>query len=93
MATSYVDGELDFVQVLSGVVQIDPTTLAIGAGYWNNGEYFAGVIDEVRIYNRALSEDEVKQNYEVRSNTIAVGSTGKFCGTWGKIKLDVGLDY
>jgi hypothetical protein len=84
--TSYVDGELDFLQLLSGVVQIDPTTLAIGAGYWNNSEYFVGIIDEVRIYDRALTEDEVKRNYEVRFNTIAVDAAGKLVEAWGKIK-------
>jgi hypothetical protein len=30
----------------------------------NPGPYFNGLIEEVRIYNRALSADEVKNNYE-----------------------------
>lgn len=30
-----------------------------------NGNYFSGAIDEVRIYNRALSADEVKQLYNM----------------------------
>jgi hypothetical protein len=85
-AKSYVEGEVDFEQPLTGVVQIDPTTLAIGAGYWNNGEYFVGIIDEVRIYDRALSGDEVTRNYEVKSNSLAVDAAGKLHETWGNIK-------
>jgi len=85
-ALSYVDGEVDFEQPISGVVQIDPTTLAIGAGYWDNNEYFVGKIDEVRIYDRALSEDEVLKNYKTTSNSLAVNTAGKLIETWGKMK-------
>jgi len=92
-ARGYVNGEVDFEQPLSGVVQIDPTTLAIGAGYWDNNEYFVGIIDEVRIYDRALSEDEVTRNYKVTSNAIAVNAVGKLTGTWGRVKSDASLDY
>lgn len=34
----------------------------IGTGY--TGRYFQGIIDDVRIYNRALSADEIKRMYE-----------------------------
>ena len=47
--------------------------------------YFAGAIDEIRIYNRALSEDEVKQNFEAKAT--AVDFAGKMSLTWGKIKV------
>jgi len=85
-AKSYVNGEQDFEWAITGVVVIDPTTLAIGAGYWNNGEYFVGMIDEVRIYNRALSKDEANINYNAKSNSLAVESAGKLAVTWGGIK-------
>jgi hypothetical protein len=43
----------------SGVVQTTSSPLWIGG---NNpyGEYFQGLIDEVRIYNRALSQAEIQ---------------------------------
>jgi len=31
---------------------------------------FLGIIDEVAIHNRALSEVEVKQNYEAKGNLV-----------------------
>ncbi|MFZ2411644.1 MAG: LamG domain-containing protein, partial [Candidatus Methanoperedens sp.] len=37
--------------------------LHIGNGY-QNGRFFNGLIDEVRIYNRALSAEEIKANYK-----------------------------
>jgi hypothetical protein len=86
MARSYVEGSVDFERAISGTVVIDITTLAIGAGYWQNNEYFVGTLDEVRIYDRALSEAEVKQNYKVTSNSLAVSIAGKLSETWGKIK-------
>ncbi len=36
---------------------------ALRIGLGNNGEWFRGMIDEVRIYNRALSEEEIRQHY------------------------------
>ncbi|MDD5769555.1 MAG: LamG domain-containing protein, partial [Candidatus Gracilibacteria bacterium] len=37
-------------------------TTQIGGGYW---DYFSGAIDEVRIYNRALSDQEIQNLYNV----------------------------
>ena len=43
------------------------STLFIGQDGWAN--IFNGVIDEVKIYNRALSAEEIKADYEVGSDT------------------------
>jgi hypothetical protein len=43
-----------------------------------------GFIDEVALYNRALSDDEVLQNYEAKG--LAVEPAGKLSLTWGEIK-------
>jgi Concanavalin A-like lectin/glucanases superfamily len=60
----YKNGGLVGSGVISGTLLLyDAThTLRIGeAG--TGGEYFDGVIDDVRIYNRALSATEIKQLY------------------------------
>ena len=85
-ARSYVDTELDFERAITGSVLIDPSTLAIGAGYMQNSEYFVGMIDEVRVYNRALSEEEIEKNFNATSNSMAVDAVGKLIETWGKVK-------
>lgn len=48
--------------------------------------YFAGSIDEVCVYNRALSEDEVKQNYEAKA--AAVNPSGKLSIVWSDMKSE-----
>ena len=83
----YVDGEKDHSFAMMGVVSATQvSSLAIGAGFWDNREFWIGTLDEVRLYNRALTQDEVKQNYAVKSNSLAVSSKGKLCETWAKIK-------
>lgn len=48
------------------------TYLGLGrAGGWQ-ATYFDGVMDEVRIYNRSLSQSEIKRLYQVRSESWAV---------------------
>jgi Concanavalin A-like lectin/glucanases superfamily/PKD domain len=77
VAKVYVNGVLEKSVPKTGTIL--PTTeggsLAIGAeifgdSYVPNGEHFEGLIDEVEIFNRALSADEIKAIYRV-------GSAGK----------------
>ena len=44
-----------------------------------------GLIDEVSIYDRTLSADEVEQNFKAEG--LAVNAAGKLALTWGGIKL------
>jgi hypothetical protein len=44
------------------------------------------VIDETRLYGRALSPDEIQQNFDVTDNSLSVGSAGKLSTVWGQIK-------
>ena len=41
-----------------------PTSLSIGEVAFGLGEGFSGLIDEVAIFNRALSEVEIKAIYD-----------------------------
>ncbi len=45
---------------------------------------FKGIIDEVRLYNRVLDEDEI--NAVMESESLAVEASGKIAVTWGKLK-------
>jgi chitodextrinase len=59
----YVNGALDN-GMLNGTVptsQFDPN-LNVTVGKRSGGYYFQGVIDEVRVYNRALSASEIQSN-------------------------------
>lgn len=70
-AQLYIDGQLTSAD--NNITPISPSTtgpLIIGAGY-SGGSYsagFRGGIDDIRIYNRALSSNEVAQLYAYESN-------------------------
>jgi hypothetical protein len=60
--TLYVDGEDDTRAGTSSNAFniVENYDLAIGRRYNNNNRWFVGLIDEVRVYDRALSEDEIR---------------------------------
>jgi hypothetical protein len=75
----YVDGTLDVSQPATGLIPQNSDPLAIGAnvqayvppcGCNEPGYFFNGLIDEVSIYNRALTAQEIQAIY-------AAGSGGK----------------
>ncbi len=58
----YIDGHLDNSET---VYDIDLNTVNYRIGRVNTGHYpFNGIIDDVRIYNRALTDEEVWQLYQ-----------------------------
>ena len=83
--TVYVNGELGNQQ--DKAWKFEGTTeenLNIGCPKDRAGKSFNGSVDEVVIYNRALSEAEIK---DVMANgPLAVSQEGKLAGTWGEIK-------
>jgi len=51
-------------------------------------DYYDGIIDEVVIYNRALSEAELTEMKDQGMPTAAVRPAGKLATTWAGIKAD-----
>ena len=83
----YIDGKLEGTSgVQSGPINYpDRVFFSIGA-YKDDNEDFVhkGMLDEVRLYDRALSEKEVSNN--LKAEGLAVESAGKLSLTWGQIK-------
>jgi len=50
--------------------------------------FFEGIIDDVAIYNRALTEKEIRTDMGGGVLPLAVQSTEKLATTWGSIKAD-----
>ncbi|MXV73883.1 LamG domain-containing protein [Candidatus Poribacteria bacterium] len=87
----YVDGKLEGTSgVQSGPINYpDRVFFSMGA-YKDDNEDFVlkGMLDEVRLYDRALSEKEVSNNLEAEG--LAVDPAGKLSLTWGQIKAAAG---
>ena len=81
---AYVNGKEGTPIGMGGKINVPDTNLNIGSYNNGAGEFFGGVIDEVCIYNRALSEDEINQNLAAQG--LAIETSGKLVTTWAVIK-------
>jgi len=59
----FVDGNLVWTYDTGVEASLDTTTNPVTIGWGVGDEYFNGTIDEVHIYNRALSEEEISDLY------------------------------
>lgn len=108
-ATLYVDGQSfataggTYANLLTrsiyGVAGVSSTTGFIGRTQWygsseaGNNPDFTGLIDEVRIYNRALSASEIQTLYNETVPTVTAPVTIKYLDTEGNsIAADVTVD-
>ena len=82
----YMDGELE-----ATVAHPDDSVAEGGAPLWmglqdpNKAPALSGVLDEVRIWNRALSEDEIKLAMD-GTMIMPVEFQGKLATTWSEMK-------
>ncbi len=84
MLRVYVDGELEGETALGADIATSDLDLWIGAD--DNGrptDSFPGVIDEVRLYDRALDEGEIR---DVIKGPKAVDPRAKVPVAWGRLK-------
>ena len=74
--TLYLNGSmLDSIVVDSVITKNNPLIVGSGGSPYGPGYSFKGQIDELRFYNRALSENEIKQLYSGEIDTGAEPST------------------
>ena len=82
----YIDGILVEEGGNSEVPIAHSTTLDIGWIHDLGDSYFAGIIDEVAIYSRALTEEEIKRDM-MEGPVFGVMPSGKLAIAWASIKL------
>ena len=75
----YVNGVQVASQAQTAPLATTSGTLQIGGDSYPN-EYFAGRIDEVRIYNRALSAAEIQTDMATRGRRHAATATAGYDG-------------
>ena len=87
--TVYLDGEvlIDYPKNGNELVPIDAPLLLGREDPPDLNRYYNGVIDEFALFNRGLSQDEVKEIQESSIQEIlAVEPDGKLPTTWGLLK-------
>ena len=84
----YIDGALDAKQARGAQNTDTVTPVLIGARFTggNPSEFFKGVLDEVALFNVALSQDDIKLAMRGLSPESAVFPAGKLTTTWSSIK-------
>ena len=94
----YLDGEKianGTNSSIRGATQFNPDLFAIGMNY--NQQYFNGQIGQYRVYNIALSETQIRQNYNFTKPSYPNGFHGDITGaTWnasGYFDFDGTNDY
>jgi hypothetical protein len=74
----YVNGVFVASQPVSGNIQPSTGPLRIGGNsIW--GEYFAGRIDNMRIYNRPLSQAEIQTDMNSAVGAVSISGTVSYC--------------
>ena len=81
----YINGKLSNFMPGGGAIAVTDNVLIIGAAL--NGRRFHGIIDEVGIYNRALTPNEVKGTMEGLAQSV--DSKDKAAVVWGMLKSQV----
>jgi len=79
----FVDGNLKASKTTQVQIGENDMPLTIGAG--NTGYYTNGMIDEVMIFNKALTETEITEIYESQ-NPEVINSLSPFTKFWEIIK-------
>ncbi len=79
----YIDGEM-IGEGTAGATPENMNERRIGSEH--DGRWLNGMMDNVRIYDRVLSADEVMQNFEAKIDTFPVEPTDKLSTIWGILK-------
>lgn len=85
--TIYIDGKEEMTGNVTGKLNTNTDPLRISEDCDRPNNVFDGVIDEVRLWNRALSENEIT-SYMNRgaAGALDVNASGKITTTWGYLK-------
>ena len=80
----YLNGELAIeVKGLGGAIRYQADEWTQFGGFRGSQQFFDGVIDEIKIYDRALAPEEIA---EMSTPPTAVSRLARLTTTWGRIK-------
>ena len=81
----FINGEDEGNMKLSGPLNTTADNVRIAVDSPTNEKFLDGCLDEVRVYSRALTEEEIQQNFKSQGMT-AIDCSDKLSITWGMIK-------
>ncbi len=81
----YIDGNLDKAMDCAGTLLTNTEPMFIGARA-GTSRFVVGALDEVMVYNYALSQDDLKRDMANPFSTTAVSPMSKLAVTWGAMK-------
>ena len=82
----YIDGKEVVEGAIPGKLKANDDPWRVGQDCDRLNYVFAGIIDEVRLWNRALSEDEINTFMKQGVDALAVEAAGKLSTTWSRLK-------
>ena len=82
-ATIYINGEAAAEGEVPGTLSANDDPWRIGQDCERENYVFAGIIDEVRLWNRALSAADIA---DLQGLLTDVEARGKLATTWGNLK-------
>ena len=86
-ANLYINGKLDKLEVKQAFTfGINEDPLILGCDFPGGDEYFDGVMDEVFIFNQALTQAEIFRVMNDGIDFVTVSPVGNMSLIWGKIK-------
>ena len=74
----YINGELVIQESLTGTIAVNDVPLSIGANNIGHREFFDGLLDEVRIWNVARTQEQIQS----AMNTTLTGSEEGLVAYW-----------
>ncbi len=82
----YIDGKLDKELPCAGTIKTNDEPLFIGAR-GGTQRFIIGALDEIKVYNYALTLDELLKDMQNPNPASAVKYDDKLTITWGKVKF------
>ncbi len=82
---TYVDGKETSKLSCAGSLEKNSDPLFIGCRA-GSSRWMNGLIDEIKVYNRALNADEIKRDMDDPMANLAVMIDGKSAVAWGNLK-------
>jgi hypothetical protein len=82
----YLNGEVVSTEAKTGDILPNEEDLTIGCRV-NDGIQWGGMLDEIGVFNRVLTQEEIRRIMEVGyADFLAVEPAGKLATVWGELK-------